>query len=124
MKKILLALWMLTSLFVLAWCSSTPDVTWWAVNANYEEIALWHDGWSTIPETTTLPAWKSYKFIITPEANGVWCMSTIKREWTQWWDIVAEWRPVEMVIDNAQPWTYNFVCSGMGMKQGSIVIQG
>lgn len=51
-------------------------------------------------------------------------MSTIKREGTQWGDVVAQGRPIEMVIDNAQPWTYNFVCNGMGMKQGSIVIEG
>jgi len=53
-------------------------------------------------------------------------MSTIKREWTTTADaqLIIAGKAIEMVIDDAQPWTYNLVCNGMGMKQGSIVIQG
>ncbi len=120
-------LWILTMTLALSWlvvtgCSSTPDNSWSAA-ANYEEIALWHNGSQVVPASTTLSAGKSYKFTITPEKDGIGCMSTIKREWTQWWDVVMAWRDIEMVIDNAQPWTYNFVCNGMDMKQGSIVIE-
>lgn len=127
MKKFLiLALFTIVSTTLLVWCgSSTPD-TWNTANANYEEIILWHDGRSTMPETTTLPAGKDYKFIITPEKNGVWCMSTIKREWTTTADaqlVVAD-KTVEFVMNDATPGTYNFVCNGMGMKQWSIVISG
>jgi hypothetical protein len=114
MKKILLLLGMITSAVVLAWCSAS---------ATYEEIELWHDWWSTVPETTTLPAWKSYKFTITPDSNWVWCMSTIKRKWTEWGEQIIAWSPIEMVIDNAQPWEYEFVCSSMWMRQGSIIIE-
>lgn len=124
-KKIWLIAWLLTAWLLLTWCGGwTPDVAWWTASANYEEITLWHDGYNTIPQVTTLPAGKDYKFVITPESNGVWCMSTIKRAWTQWWDLVAKGRPIEMVIDNAQPWEYLFVCNGMDMEQGKIVIEG
>ena len=124
-KKIWLLVWLFATCAILTGCgSSSPDVAGWAVTANYEEIALWHDGYSTIPQVTTLPAGKDYKFVITPDKNGVGCMSTIKREGTYQGQIVMAGRPIEMVIDNAQPGTYNFVCNGMDMKQGSIVIEG
>jgi hypothetical protein len=91
----------------------------------YEEILLTHDGRNTVPQITTLHAWKNYKFVITPDKNGQWCMSTIKRAWTTTQDtkLVIEGEPVEFVIDNAQPWEYKFVCNGMGMEQGSVIIQ-
>lgn len=98
---------------------------WGGTTENYEQVALWHNWWNTVPETTRLPAWKNYKFVITPEKNWVWCMSTIKWKGTTTADshIIQQWKPIEMLIDNAQPWEYEFVCNGMWMRQWSIVIE-
>lgn len=124
-------IWLLVLSLVVVWwfltgCwSSAPDA-WNTASANYEEITLWHNGSQLVPASTTLPAGKDYKFMITPEKNGAWCMSTIKRKWTTTADakLVTAWNTVEFVINDAQPWTYDLVCNGMWMKQWSIVIQG
>jgi len=126
-KKIwLLAMLTLAIWAMLTWCGSTPDTWSNQASANYEEVALWHDGWNTVPKVTTLPAGKDYKFVITPDKNWVWCMSTVKREWTTTADaqLVIAGKPIEMIINDAQPWEYKFVCNGMWMEQGSVVIQG
>jgi len=125
MKKVLLLICFLVTVFVVTWCGSASDTSWVA-KANYDEIQLWHDWRNTIPQNINLPAWKDYKFVITPEENGAWCMSTIKREWTTVADtqLVLADKSIEFVMNDAQPWTYNFVCNGMGMKQWSITIQG
>jgi hypothetical protein len=39
-------------------------------SAEYQQIDLGHNGLNTVPETTTLPAGKDYKFVITPDSNG------------------------------------------------------
>lgn len=123
-KKSVLVLLSLISIWLLTWCgSSTPDVPSWEVEAAYEEVALWHDGLNTIPEVTTLPAGKNYKFTITPEADGRWCMSTIRWKSDQGGQIVAKGQPIEMVLENAEPGEYEFVCNGMGMRQGSVIIE-
>ena len=116
----------LASWAMLTWCGSAPDTGSNQASANYEEVALWHDGWNTVPKVTTLPAGKDYKFVITPDKNWEWCMSTVKREWTTTADeqLVMAGKPIEMVINDAQPWEYKFVCNGMWMEQGSVVIQG
>ncbi len=123
MKKIALWLLCLSSFVLLTACNTKPWTS--TVEANYETIELGHDGRSTIPATTTLPAWKNYKFAITPEKNGIWCMSTIKRAGTTANDarLIQEGETVEFEIKNAQPGEYEFVCNGMGMKQGSIIIE-
>jgi uncharacterized cupredoxin-like copper-binding protein len=124
MKKIALYILILSSGTLLAGCGNKlPSST--TVEASYETIQLWHDGWSTIPETTTLKSWKNYKFAITPEKNGVGCMSTIKRAGTTPTDakLVQAGKTLEFVINNAQPWEYEFVCNGMGMRQGSVIIE-
>jgi len=91
----------------------------------YTDILLWHDWWNTIPQITTLAAGGNYKFTITPETNGQWCMSTIKRAWTTTVEskLVLEWEPVEFTINDAVPGTYAFVCNGMWMEQGKVIIE-
>ncbi len=114
----------LSSTALLTGCGwSTPDAPAWEVEAAYEEIALGHDGLNTIPDVTTLKAGKNYKFTITPEADGKWCMSTIRWKSDQGGDIVAKGQPIEMVLENAEPGEYEFVCNWMWMRQWSVIIE-
>lgn len=116
----------LASWAILTWCWSTPDTGSNQASANYEEVQLWHDWRNTIPQVTTLPAGKDYKFVITPDADGRWCMSTVKWEGTTIADakLIQAGKSIEMIINDAQPWEYKFVCNGMWMEQGKVVIEG
>ncbi len=88
-----------------------------------ETINVWHDGWSTTPNTINLKAWWNYKIIITPTSDWKWCMSTqaiptlSKKS-----SYVKKWVPIEYEIYNAKVWTHNIVCTSMWMKQWKIVV--
>ena len=127
-------LWILSIVlcfWILTWCTQTKNIdtnntqTTTTKTQTYKEISLAHDGRNTVPQITTLAAWENYKFVITPEENWKWCMSTIKRAWTTAWDsrLVIAWEPVEFIIDDAQPGEYKFVCNWMWMEQGKIIIE-
>ena len=89
-----------------------------------ETINVWHDGWQLDPQTTTIDSTKSYKFVITPDANGRWCMSTLVIP-----RINKEIHPVRKGVDivyelnNLLPWKYPVVCSSMWMRQGEIIVK-
>jgi len=90
-----------------------------------EIVKMAHNGSQLIPNEVRLKKWKDYTFEITPEVNGQGCMSTIKREWTTTSDaqlIVAN-QSISFDLKNAEPGTYKFVCNGMGMQQGKVIIE-
>lgn len=93
-------------------------------NIEMETISLWHDGRQLVPEVTTLKAWNDYRIEILPWAHGKWCMSTIKLPWVEELPkpIIAG-EKIVYALNNPQPWTYTFVCNGMGMRQGDIVVE-
>ena len=98
--------------------------SWIIVSDETEIILLWHDGTRLIPENTVLTAGKSYDIRITPDENGLWCMSSIalpsidKNIYP-----VQAWEEIRYVLENPPPWTYTFVCSSMWMSQWKIVVQ-
>jgi hypothetical protein len=124
-------LWVLSVIlcfWVLTWCTQTQNTETKPTTTQketYKEVSLSHDWWNTIPQVTTLPAWENYKFVITPESNWKWCMSTIKRAWTTTQDarLIIAWEPIEFVINDAQPGEYKLVCNWMWMEQWKIVIE-
>ena len=93
-------------------------------NSTYETMNVWHDAYSLIPETVNLTTGKSYKLIITPSADGAWCLNTMTFPWLDS-NIypVKNGTPVTVVINNAKAGTYEVVCWAMGMHQWTIVIQ-
>ena len=108
-----------------------PNMKWTLVIEPADEISdieiikLSHNGRQLIPSEVTLKAWKDYTFEITPESNGIGCMSTIKREWTTISDsqLVLANETILFAMKNAEVGTYKFVCNGMGMEQGKVVIE-
>lgn len=128
-KNILWIIWIVLCFWVITWCTQTTNIDASIEPAahvkEYKEISLSHDGWNTIPKTTILPAWENYTFIITPEKNWEWCMSTIKRAWTTAWDskLVIAWEEINFIIDDAQPGEYRFVCNWMWMEQWKVIIE-
>ena len=93
-------------------------------NITYETINVWHDAYSLIPETVNLTAGKNYKFIITPSADGAWCLNTMTFPWLDSNVYsVKNGVPVTVVINNAKVGTYQVVCWAMWMHQWTIVIQ-
>jgi hypothetical protein len=128
MKKWIIAIVALVAVWAIAYMTtgeSGLNQTTNTASAEYQQIDLGHNGLNTVPETTTLSAGKDNKFVITPDSNGQWCMSTIKREGTGPADakIVQKWKAIEFAINDAQPGEYNFVFAWMWMKQGSIIIE-
>ena len=99
--------------------TNTIDTT-----STYETINVWHDAYSLIPETVNLTAGKNYKLIITPSADGAWCLNTMTFPWLDS-NIypVKNGTPITVVINNAKAGTYQVVCWAMWMHQGTIVIQ-
>ena len=93
-------------------------------NITYEIMNVWHDAYSLIPETVNLTAGKNYKLIITPSADGAWCLNTMTFPWLDS-NIypVKNGTPVTLVINNAKAGTYQVVCWAMGMHQWTIIIQ-
>ena len=91
-----------------------------------EVIALSHNWSQIVPREVILKAWKEYSLEITPESNGKGCMSTIKREWTTSADaqlLIANETIRFSLPKETQPWTYKFVCNGMWMEQGKIIVE-
>jgi len=93
-------------------------------NITYETLNIWHDEYNMIPEIITLSAWKSYKLIITPSADGWWCMNnmTIPGIDENIYDIKKN-IPITIIINNAKAWNYNVVCGNMWMYQWQIIIK-
>jgi hypothetical protein len=114
------------------WCgggsrtTTTTPITTNTVNttATYETVNVWHSEVSLIPETVTLTAGKSYKLIITPTADGAWCMNTMTFPWldSNVYPVKKD-VPVIIVINNAKAGTYQVVCWAMGMHQWTIIVQ-
>ena len=95
-----------------------------ATASSYETINVWHDATSLIPSTLNLVAGKSYKLIITPSANGAWCMNTMTIPGLDSNVYpVKNGVPVTITINNAKAGNYEVICGAMGMHQGNIVIQ-
>jgi len=91
---------------------------------NYEHKEIAHNGRNTIPNITYLDAKKNYTVIITPERNGIGCMSNLiipKLDRTV--HQVLKDTPITYTISNKKKWTYTIVCGTMGMEQGKIIIQ-
>ena len=92
--------------------------------STYETMNVWHDAYSLIPETVNLTAGKNYKLIITPSADGGWCMNTMTFPWLDSNVYpVKNGTPVTVVINDAKAGTYQVVCWAMWMHQWTIVIQ-
>lgn len=90
----------------------------------YETVNVWHDEYALVPETVTLTAGKSYKLVITPTADGGWCMNNMTLPWLDSNVYpVKKGVPVTIVINNAKAGTYEVVCGNMGMYQWTINIQ-
>ena len=77
-----------------------------------------------MPATTVLNQGKDYEITITPESDGLGCMSSIllprvdsqaKR--------VQKGVPLTYTLKDMAPGKYTFVCGAMGMKQGEIIIE-
>lgn len=91
--------------------------------ATYERIEAKHNGYQLVPESIWLEAWKSYELIITPENNGLGCMSTMtipKLDKTVHRIIKGE--QIIYKFDAIKPWKYPVVCAAMGMPHGEIVV--
>ena len=104
--------------------STTPTNNTVDATNTYETMNIWHDAYSLIPETVNLTAGKNYKLIITPSADGAWCLNTMTFPWLDS-NIypVKNGTPITVVINNAKAGTYQVVCWAMWMHQGTIVIQ-
>lgn len=89
----------------------------------YEKIEIVHNGRNLEPETTTLEAGKNYEIIINPISNWKWCMSTLITKFDNKVYRILKDQPIIYKVDNIQPWTYEFVCSAMGMHQGTIIVE-
>jgi hypothetical protein len=112
------------------WCGGGRTVTTPPTNNTvditntYETVNLGHNEVSLLPETVNLTAGKNYKLVITPSADGAWCMNNMTLPGLDS-NIypVKKWVPVTIVINNAKAGTYELVCGNMGMHQWTIVIQ-
>jgi sulfite exporter TauE/SafE len=95
-----------------------------SITDSIETIELRHNWSQLVPETTTLSAWKNYTIQITPDSDGLWCMSTITMP-------LIDRAPRRVIkgeilsyqINNAQPGQYSFVCASMWMSQWKIVVE-
>lgn len=88
------------------------------------KINVWHNWLHLVPEDLVLEKWKNYEITITPDNDGIWCMSTIalpsiNKEIFP----ITVWQNIVYTINKAQPWEYTFVCSSMGMSQWKISIE-
>ncbi len=91
---------------------------------SYQTVNVTHNGYQLVPESIWLEAWKSYELIITPEQNGLGCMSTMtipKLDRTV--HKIIKWQQIVYKFDAIGEWTYSVVCAAMGMKHGKIVVQ-
>ena len=89
-----------------------------------EKIMLSHNWSQVVPETTILEAGKDYEITITPEQDGVGCMSTVtlpRIDSTVHY--VKQGQAITYKIDDAKPWQFSFVCASMGMSQGKLIVQ-
>ena len=113
------------------WCGGSKTTTTTTATNNtvdtaitYETVNVGHNEYALVPETVTLTAGKSYKLIITPTADGGWCMNNMtfpgldENVYSVKKDV-----PVIVVINNAKAWNYEVVCGNMGMYQWTIIIQ-
>ena len=113
------------------WCGGSKTTTTTTPTNNtvdttitYETVNIGHNEYALVPETVTLTAGKSYKLVITPTADGGWCMNNMtfpgldNNVYP-----VKKGVPVTIVINNAKAGTYEVVCGNMGMHQWTIVIQ-
>lgn len=113
------------------WCGGSRTTTTTPTPTNtvettsaYETINVWHNEYALVPETVTLTADKSYKLVITPTADGAWCMNnmTIPGLDNNIYPVKKD-TPVTIVLNNVKAGTYEMVCGNMWMRQGTIVIQ-
>ena len=93
-------------------------------NIDFETVYYTHNWWNINWNEINLQSWKNYKVIITPERNGMWCMSTltiptISNEVHK----VQAWIPIIYDLVDVQPWVHRVVCSSMWMVQWAIIIK-
>lgn len=110
------------------WWTRNTQETWIEIqenkNISFETIRVSHNGWSTVPGEIELEQWGNYKIIITPEKNGIWCMTTqVIPKLSRNVSYVQAGVPIIYEIENAKKWTYPIVCASMGMSQWVIVVK-
>lgn len=116
--------WSLALLWVTDMMRTTQQDNWVLVSDEMKIITLSHDGMKLVPEKTVLEAWKNYEIRITPEVNGLWCMSSIalpsidKNIYP-----IQAWEEIIYLLENPSPWTYTFVCSSMWISQWTILVE-
>ena len=93
-------------------------------NIVWDTVSLGHDWIYTVPYTTNLEAWKSYKVTIIPESNGLGCMSTLViPSLDRTVHPVVKWKEITYEFANMKKGKYPIVCGSMGMPQGELVVK-
>ncbi len=104
--------------------TNQPEIEIDISNIDYELIQVWHDGRNMDPEVVKLKAGWSYEIVITPDSNGIWCMSTmlipkISKDVHR----IIKGEEIRYYFTNIKKWKYNVVCSSMWMYQWSFVVE-
>lgn len=99
---------------------TVSDTSW----MSFEEVNVWHNWISIVPQVIQLESWKNYKLTILPESNGQWCMSTlviplIDRTPHN----IIKWQAITFELINLKAGNYPIVCSAMGMSQWTIIVK-
>ncbi len=87
-----------------------------------EIVEVGHDGLQFVPRSIKLAVGKNYKIVVTPTADGRWCMSQLVIPW-QWAHAIKKWEKFEMFVDGTTAKTIKLVCASMWMKQWEIVVK-
>lgn len=91
-------------------------------NLETETIQVEHDGLQLVPSIINLAAGKNYKLVVTPTADGRWCMTQIVIPWVGP-HTIRKWEPFEVMIDGSRAQTVRLVCASMGMEHGKVIIK-
>lgn len=93
-------------------------------NSESEDINVWHNGYSTIPEKILLKSWHNYKLTITPNHDWIWCMTTLViPQISNELHTIKKWLPIVYNLTNLKKWTYKIVCWTMWMHQWEIEVE-
>lgn len=92
-------------------------------NSEVETINVIHTWTELEPYSIKLKEWINYKLIITPESDWRWCMFAMfipnVDENPRY---IKKWEKIEYDIKWLKKWTYEIICTAMGMQHGELIV--
>ncbi len=120
-------------IFTLSWLSNYINIpklnntspTQTNVNlVDLKKVSVEHDWNALVPSEIILEWAKSYELTINPSSDWLWCLYALTIPGIDEGEhLIKKWIPIVIHIKNIAPWSYNVVCTAMGMKHGTIIIK-